>query len=45
MSKEAPIKKEIDLSSFLCDLYNIQFRLNALIIELEKLEKESLENV
>ena len=41
MAKEDPIKKEIDLSSFLCDLYSIKFRLENLIIELERLTKDS----
>ena len=40
MLKEHPIKNNIDLSSFLCELYNIKFRLENLIIELEKLTEE-----
>lgn len=36
MAKEDPIKKDIDLSSFLCDLYSVKYRIDSLIIELEK---------
>lgn len=41
MAKEEPKKKGIDISSFLCDLYSIKFRLENLIIELERLTKDS----
>ena len=41
MTKDAPNKKVVDLSSFLCDLYNIKFRLETLIIEMEKITKEN----
>lgn len=40
MNTEHPKKKFIDLSSFLCELYNIKFRLENLIVEMEKLTKE-----
>lgn len=40
MNMEHPTKKFIDLSSFLCELYNIKFRLENLIIEMEKLTEE-----
>lgn len=41
MSKENLTKNDIDLSLFLCELYNIKFRLENLIIEMERLSKES----
>ena len=41
MSKENLNKNDIDLSLFLCELYNIKFRLENLIIEMERLSKES----
>lgn len=40
MSKDNPNKKDIDISLFLCELYNIKFRLENLIIEMEKLTEE-----
>lgn len=40
MSRENLKKNDIDLSLFLCELYNIKFRLENLIVEMEKLTKE-----
>lgn len=40
MSRENLNKNDIDLSLFLCELYNIKFRLENLIIEMEKLTEE-----
>lgn len=40
MSRENLNKNDIDLSLFLCELYNIKFRLENLIVEMEKLTKE-----
>lgn len=40
MLKEHPTKNNIDLSLFLCELYNIKFRLENLIIEMEKITEE-----
>lgn len=42
MSRENLTKNDIDLSLFLCELYNIKFRLENLIIEMEKLSEESV---
>ena len=41
MSRENLNKNDIDLSLFLCELYNIKFRLENLIVEMERLSKES----
>lgn len=40
MSKDAPKKNDIDLSSFLCELYKIKFELESLIIQLEEIVNE-----
>lgn len=42
MSRENLKKNDIDISLFLCELYNIKFRLENLIIEMEKLSEESV---
>ena len=40
MSREYLTKNDIDISLFLCELYNIKFRLENLIIEMEKITEE-----
>lgn len=40
MSRENLKKNDIDLSLFLCELYNIKFRLENLIVKKKKITEE-----